>query len=887
MRGKRSRSTFNELHAGYAFIARAKIAKGTLKGGSLHKTMDYDTIRVDDIEEETTGTGTTFKHKLISAADDIQTNVLNERTSGSGITAEETLLKAGDVSLKDGGTLAADNLAEKSVGVGITTGNMLHATGGVTTATLDGEGGNPIVANNTIRAPTLETTTVSDIGGTGTTFQGPATFQSSVVAETNLAVGTASAASTTHVYEDTDNKDTSAGFTVEQAGTGHAALQFLKTGGERYVMGIDANDANAFKISNGNLANDYMRLDKDGTSRFRGFTVINPITTLYNPYQHLAFDINGNLGKDLSTNANNATIDGSPVQATDVVDGAGKKKPYVIRFTQSESQRVDLDAYVGAYNSKHSYCFWFKCSPQSSTGTLWAVNNSTLTYRVCKVSIRTDGKVYWELDTPNWPINDTAFGTYDDNKWHFIVVTMGNGANLYIDNVWRIGEGNNNNDLSDFGTSYASLGMYRKDGFVSNLYVGDMADYMVYGHRLNSSERTALYNLEYSQTLAFKRNTEGLKFDLDSGHMIFQNNDTQTDIVDRLGDNAGATAVEVQDSDKTSVFRVDSNGDVTNANTLALGSELKVGSANEFVASVAGADTTLSNSSGTLILQNTDATKHIRQTLGDAAGVTYSEVVDSSGTNPLFRVYSDGTFRFYINNGTSANEVQFRDSADTKVASVSKDGDYRGRVVTGTSGVTASNNTGTESVSLQQLSGPTRGQVQANDGDLYLRAAATAGDVHLIPLNTSKGVYVDLSNNTGSGVKFEVTNTDGAQFTIDSSGNVDVKQNQLQLDGGTAALQHTGLESSWSNTTGNSKVSLSSADGSTSYLITDSGSAAVLDVKSDGDVDFAKDAGIRLPRRSGTSGATAETGRLLVDTSEGNVLKYYNGTSWKTLAYTA
>ena len=53
-----------------------------------------------------------------------------------------------------------------------------------------------------------------------------------------------------HVYENTANTGATAGLTVEQDGaTGDAVVQYLLTGGQRWVMGIDNSDADKFKIA--------------------------------------------------------------------------------------------------------------------------------------------------------------------------------------------------------------------------------------------------------------------------------------------------------------------------------------------------------------------------------------------------------------------------------------------------------------------------------------------------------------------------------------------------------------------------------------------------------------------------------------------------------------
>lgn len=58
-------------------------------------------------------------------------------------------------------------------------------------------------------------------------------------------------ASTAHIYEDTTSTGASAGLTVEQAGTGDAVAQFLLGSGQRWVLGTDNSDGDAFKLASG------------------------------------------------------------------------------------------------------------------------------------------------------------------------------------------------------------------------------------------------------------------------------------------------------------------------------------------------------------------------------------------------------------------------------------------------------------------------------------------------------------------------------------------------------------------------------------------------------------------------------------------------------------
>lgn len=69
----------------------------------------------------------------------------------------------------------------------------------------------------------------------------------------HIGLGHPAAVSTVHIYENTSNTGATAGLTIEQDGTGDAVLQFLLTGGQRFVMGIDNSDGDKFKITDGAL----------------------------------------------------------------------------------------------------------------------------------------------------------------------------------------------------------------------------------------------------------------------------------------------------------------------------------------------------------------------------------------------------------------------------------------------------------------------------------------------------------------------------------------------------------------------------------------------------------------------------------------------------------
>lgn len=64
-----------------------------------------------------------------------------------------------------------------------------------------------------------------------------------------VGIGIATPISVLHVYENTTSVGTATGLTIEQNSTGDAVVQYLLTGGQRWVTGIDNSDGDKFKIS--------------------------------------------------------------------------------------------------------------------------------------------------------------------------------------------------------------------------------------------------------------------------------------------------------------------------------------------------------------------------------------------------------------------------------------------------------------------------------------------------------------------------------------------------------------------------------------------------------------------------------------------------------------
>jgi len=90
--------------------------------------------------------------------------------------------------------------------------------------------------------------------------------------EGKLGINIAIPLSFLHLYEDTTSVDATAGMTIENDGTGDSILQFLLSGAQRWVVGIDNSDSDKFKIASSTDLNTdtHFEIDTSGTTTFYG-----------------------------------------------------------------------------------------------------------------------------------------------------------------------------------------------------------------------------------------------------------------------------------------------------------------------------------------------------------------------------------------------------------------------------------------------------------------------------------------------------------------------------------------------------------------------------------------------------------------------------------------
>ncbi len=126
----------------------------------------------------------------------------------------------------------------------------------------------------------------SNTGSTGNKLylgSGISGWQSNIMAwrgDGHVGVGVSNPISLFHIKENSAEKDKNAGLTVEQSGCGNALVQYLRTGEQRWVTGIDESGNNSFVIGRGQT----WQNGKDLVIYVRGqigIGIENPLATLH------------------------------------------------------------------------------------------------------------------------------------------------------------------------------------------------------------------------------------------------------------------------------------------------------------------------------------------------------------------------------------------------------------------------------------------------------------------------------------------------------------------------------------------------------------------------------------------------------------------------------
>lgn len=236
-----STSVLNATTLGSGVVTSSLTTVGALNSGSI--ASDFGNIDIGDssIDGGTITAGTAFVGTLSTAA---QPNITSLGTLSS-LTVSGTLTAQSDadgthvISRAKIGTMSGPDIATFShFDSGTTTGYSLLQTSVGETVLNSATGQNLSLRINNVNAFVIDSSSNVNVSTGNLTLSGG-----------NLGVGIASPISVAHIYENTTEVDANAGLTIEQDGTGDAVTQWLLTGGQRYVAGIDNSDLDKWKLS--------------------------------------------------------------------------------------------------------------------------------------------------------------------------------------------------------------------------------------------------------------------------------------------------------------------------------------------------------------------------------------------------------------------------------------------------------------------------------------------------------------------------------------------------------------------------------------------------------------------------------------------------------------
>ncbi len=246
----------------------SNIAIGYTAGYSNIGGIDNVAIGSESFYSNTTGDNNTA----------VGTNTLYANTTGDNNTAIGR------------GSLSGNVAGDMNTSIGSLAGNTIVSA--------DGTGANTIVGYSTglgITTGVNNTIIGANVTGLGTTLSnniiladGAGNRRINVDNNGRVGININDPDSVLHIYEDTTETGIQAGLTIEQDGTGDAITQYLLSGGQRWVTGLDNSGGDAFKIASSlDLAsNAQLVLETDGRSEFVGKLGVNKLpTSIFHIYE--------------------------------------------------------------------------------------------------------------------------------------------------------------------------------------------------------------------------------------------------------------------------------------------------------------------------------------------------------------------------------------------------------------------------------------------------------------------------------------------------------------------------------------------------------------------------------------------------------------------------
>ena len=236
---------------------------------------EYVGLRMGDLTYQKGGiffeeTGSYGRGRIHFAID----NIANPNLANSG-DVHMTILGSGNVGIGEIAPTAklevAGDISSTAIDVtGIVTATyfegdgsrLSNITASQATALVNGTSSVTVASNGSITIDTAGST-VMTIGDTG-----------------SIGIGTDTPASIFHFYENSAATQSDSGITIEQDGTGDPLLQFLLTGDQRWVAGIDNSDGNKFKIASSLGLDSNALITIDPTYGYVGIATTTPTSVL-------------------------------------------------------------------------------------------------------------------------------------------------------------------------------------------------------------------------------------------------------------------------------------------------------------------------------------------------------------------------------------------------------------------------------------------------------------------------------------------------------------------------------------------------------------------------------------------------------------------------------